>query len=171
MIKLEQFAPTDFDRLIAWIDSPEALMQFGGPTLSFPLTADQLHQSLHDPNRHVFKVVETTTEDVVGHGEIYHKEDGATYLVRLLIGDLRARGKGLGTLLTHHLLAYAFDILKRTVVHLLVFDWNTTAIHVYQKVGFRVVPNKQLLRKVNGKQWTAITMVIRREDWRRPEVL
>jgi len=171
MIKLEQFTPTDFDRLIGWIDSPEALMQFGGPTFSFPLTADQLQQSLHDPNRHVFKMVDKTTETVVGHGEVYLKDDGSVYISRLLIGDLKARGKGLGTQLTNHLLAYAFDVLKRTVVHLLVFDWYTTAIHVYQKVGFRVVPNKQLLRKVNGKQWTAITMVIRREDWKRPEVI
>ncbi|WP_262889789.1 hypothetical protein [Paraflavitalea devenefica] len=37
-----------------------------------------------------------------------------------------------------------------------------------KKVGFTIVPDKILLREVNGKKWTAITMSINKEQWKRP---
>ena len=169
MIRLEKFEAVDYAQLIAWIDSAEMLMQFGGPALSFPLTVEQLEKNLVDPSRYAFKVIENETNITIGHGEIYTKEDGSTYLSRLLIGAANTRGKGYGTQLTHLLLAYAFEVLKQSTVYLLVFDWNTAAIHVYKKVGFTIVPDKTLLREVNGKKWTAITMVIDKTQWNRPK--
>lgn len=168
MIRLEPFEATDYPLLISWIASAEMLMQFGGPALTFPLTPEQLKNNLNDPNRYAFKVVENNANTTVGHGEIYSKEDGSTYLSRLLIGAENTRSKGYGTQLTHLLLAYAFDTLKQSTVFLLVFDWNTAAIHVYKKAGFTIVPDKKLLREVNGKKWTAITMSITKEEWKRP---
>lgn len=168
MIRLEKFGRADYDQLISWIDSAEMLMQFGGPALHYPLTAQQLEKNLSDPNRYAFKVVDIDRQTTIGHGEIYTKEDGSTYLSRLLIGDANARGRGYGTQLTHLLLAYAFDVLDQPTVFLLVFDWNAAAIHVYQKAGFVVVPDKTLLREVNGKKWTAITMVIHKAQWKAP---
>ncbi|MBO9562888.1 MAG: GNAT family N-acetyltransferase [Niastella sp.] len=169
MIHLETFGPPDYPLLISWIDNAEMLMQFGGPALTFPLTPEQLKNNLSDPNRYAFKVVENSTNTTVGHGEIYSKEDGTTYLSRLLIGAENTRGKGYGTQLTHLLLAHAFDVLKQSTVFLLVFDWNKAAIHVYKKVGFTIVPGKTLLREVNGKKWTAITMSITKEEWKRQD--
>lgn len=169
MIRLEPFGSADYPLLISWIDSAEMLMQFGGPALIFPLTAEQLGKNMSDKNRYAFKVVDNDTNTTIGHGEIYCKEDGSTYLSRLLIGAENTRGKGYGTQLTHLLLAYAFDVLKQITVYLLVFDWNAAAIHVYKKVGFTIVPDKTLLREVNGKKWTAITMTINKEQWKRPQ--
>lgn len=171
MVKLEAFGPGDYDRLISWIDSAEMLMQFGGPVLRFPLTAEQLSKSIVEPDRHVFRVTDEITGTVVGHGEVYKKADGSTYLSRLLIGDPAARDKGYGTQLVDLLLAFTFDTLHQTEVYLLVFDWNAAAIHVYEKAGFHVVPDKVLIREVNGQQWTAITMVIYPHTWRRPDYL
>lgn len=171
MVKLEAFGPGDYDRLIGWIDSPEMLMQFGGPVLRFPLTAEQLSKSIIEPGRHVFRLTDESTGTVVGHGEVYTKADGSTYLSRLLVGDPAARGKGFGSQLVHRLLAFAFDTLHQTEVFLLVFDWNAAAIHVYEKAGFQVVPDKVLQREINGQQWTAITMVIHPHTWKRPEYL
>ena len=169
MIRLEPFEVTDYPLLISWIDSAEMLMQFGGPAFTFPLTAEQLDKNLGDKNRYAFKVVDNNTNTTVGHGEIYSKEDGSTYLSRLLIGSENTRGKGYGTQLTHLLLAYAFDVLQQSTVYLLVFDWNAVAIHVYKKAGFIIVPDKTLLREVNGKKWTAITMTIDKDQWKWPQ--
>jgi RimJ/RimL family protein N-acetyltransferase len=167
MIQLAPFEPVDYSLLISWIQDAEMLMQFGGPAFTFPLTAEQLENNLADKNRYAFKVVEVATQATIGHGEIYSREDGSTYLSRLLIGQESTRGKGYGTQLTHLLLGYAFDVLKQSKVFLVVFDWNAAAIHVYKKAGFTVVPDKTLLREVNGKQWTAITMVIEPGQWNR----
>lgn len=167
MIRLEKFEPADYPLLISWVDSAEMLMQFGGPAFTFPLTAEQLEKNLRDKNRFAFKVVDIDSNTTIGHGEIYLKENGDAYLSRLLIGEEAARGKGYGTQLTHLLLAYAFDVLQQSTVFLLVFDWNTSAIHVYKKAGFTIIPDKTLLREVNGKKWTAITMSINKAQWNR----
>ena len=66
MIRLEKFNRVDYPTLISWVDSPETLMQIAGPTLHFPLTQDQLDQSLRDPNRYPFKVVEVPSQKYIG---------------------------------------------------------------------------------------------------------
>ena len=165
MIRLEKFEAADYHQLISWVDSVEMLMQFGGPAFTFPLTAEQLEKNLSDKKRLAFRVVDVDTTITIGHGEIYIKDDGAVHLSRLLIGAEASRGKGYGTQLVHLLLAHAFDVLKTSAVSLYVFDWNTVAIHVYKKAGFTIDPDHTLQREVNGKKWTAITMVIDKEKW------
>ena len=51
MIELQYFDVSDFQQLIDWIDTPEFLLQFGGPYFSFPLTEEQLENYLKDTNK------------------------------------------------------------------------------------------------------------------------
>ena len=44
MIRLKPFTARDFLRLINWMDSERELVQFAGPTFSFPLTEKQLSE-------------------------------------------------------------------------------------------------------------------------------
>ncbi len=41
-----------------------------------------------------------------------------------------------------------------------VFDWNTSAIKCYEKVGFIINPNKKLVRIIKNEVWIAINMTI-----------
>jgi RimJ/RimL family protein N-acetyltransferase len=164
MISLEKFENADFDKLISWIDSPEALMQFAGPAYSFPLTKEQLDQSSKDPTRYAYKVVDTNSNNTVGHAEIHLTNDGAI-LRRILIGDTPMRGKGLCSPLVDQLLHIVFGELNQVRVELNVFDWNTSAIKCYEKAGFIINPNKVLERTVNGKTWFALNMVLDKDIW------
>ncbi len=51
MVELQYFERSDFQQLINWIDSPEFLLQWGGPNFSFPLTEEQLENYLIDANK------------------------------------------------------------------------------------------------------------------------
>jgi RimJ/RimL family protein N-acetyltransferase len=139
-------------------------MQFAGPAYSFPLTADQLDESLSDVNRYVFEVVDAATNAPIGHAEIYVNETSAC-LGRLLIGDEAQRGKGIGLQMVNMLLDYAFHELEQTAADLNVFTWNIAAIRCYEKAGFVVNPNKYTERMINGQTWIGMNMVISRRRW------
>src|SRR5438128_1653044 len=132
MIRLEKFDRDGYAALISWVDSEETLMQFAGPLYSYPLTPAQLDESLSDPNRTAFSIVygeaggsilHAEEHKSIGHAEIYYSESSAK-LGRILIGDERQRGKGLGQQIMHLLLDLAFARPGIEMVELNVFDWN-----------------------------------------------
>lgn len=162
-IHFEPFGRQNYTDLISWIDSEESLMQFGGPLFTYPLTPEQLDNSIADPNRIAFCVVENTSGEPIGHAEIYLSENSAK-LGRILIGAKEHRGKGLGQQIVHLLLDYVFNKFGGNNVELNVFDWNTSAIRCYEKVGFTINPEKKLTRTVKDQTWTAINMVLARNN-------
>lgn len=164
MIVLQTFTSGDYDRLIAWIGSPELLMQFAGPAFAFPLTHEQLNASLDDEKRRAFKVVDTSSGTAIGHAEIY-ETDSSAHLGRILIGDAAQRGRGTGQKIVALLLHIAFENMDRPVVTLNVFDWNGAAIRCYEKEGFVVNPATTMKRTVNGKTWTVLNMMLQKAEW------
>ena len=166
MIRLEKFDQTCYEMLLSWTESAEELMQFAGPAFTFPLTREQLDKSLSDPNRFAFSVVDRNSEKMIGHAEIYLTKESA-YLGRIIIGDQQIRGKGLGQQIVSSLLDYAFDVLEQNQAQLNVFDWNISAIKCYEKVGFRINPDKKAQRVVNGQTWIALNMTMDKHKWKR----
>lgn len=161
MIKLEPFTKVDFNRLISWIDSEEDLIQFAGPAFTFPLTEYQLQKYLENKNSKPFKIIEQSSQKVIGHCEIYLAETSAK-LCRILIGEKSFRGKGLGLEIVDRLLEKCFKEFNYSLVELNVYDWNTGAIKCYKKAGFVVNPQKSKTIEVNNKTWTSINMFIKK---------
>jgi RimJ/RimL family protein N-acetyltransferase len=163
-IRLEKFGKENYADLISWIDNEEDLMQFGGPLFRFPLTPEQLDDSLNDPNRIAFRLVSNETNASIGHAEIYLSEQSAK-ICRILIGDKNQRGKGLCSQIIRLLLDHTFYKLENPLVELNVFDWNTGAIKCYEKAGFTINPDKVLERKINGNIWKALNMTIDKQKY------
>lgn len=159
MIKLEQFTNADFKRLISWIENKEELIQFAGPVFTFPLTVDQLEKYLENKNTIAFKVIETTSNQTIGHCEIYLTETSAK-LCRILIGAKSFRGKGLGFDVVMLLLEKCFKEFKYSLVELNVYEWNTPAIKCYEKAGFIINSEKSKSITVNGDVWNSINMTL-----------
>ena len=164
MIIIEEFTEKDFKNLITWIDSKEELMQFAGPQLKFPLTNEQLQETLTNKNVFAFKIVENSKNSPIGHAEIFIK-DNSFALARILIGDKKMRGKGLGKIIVDKLLEFGFNNFDKNTAELNVFDWNVSAIKCYEKVGFEVNPNLKFERKINDETWIAINMRIDKNKW------
>ena len=163
MLKLQTFSENDFQQLIDSITSAEDLMQFAGPAFSFPLTNDQLQQSLADEKRIAFSVIEDNMW--IGHAEIYNGDECA-FLARILIAEGELRGNGLGKSIVQMLLEYAFEILDKPCVKLNVFDWNIAAIRCYEKAGMKITARNSAERKVNGHTWFLHTMGMDRTEWK-----
>jgi len=159
MIQLEKFNPINSEKLISWIDTEEFLMQFAGPSLSFPLTSEQLNKSLSDTNRFAFQAMESASGAVIGYCEIFLTGNSAL-LGRILIGDPGFRSKGFGKIIVNQLICYAYETLQQTAIELNVFDWNIPAINCYKKCGFVLNPDKKSVREINGKTWIALNMIL-----------
>jgi len=160
MITLEPFTEKDFNQLIAWVDSNELLITIAGSYFSYPLTIDQLHRYLLDEKSHSFNIVDTDINTIVGHAELVNMGNSIYKIDKLLIGDKQQRGKGIGEKVMQLLVQYAFKKLNAATVELNVFDWNTSAIRCYEKVGFKNNPAKSVTFKVGDKEWLALNMQI-----------
>lgn len=160
MIKLEPFDKADFDRLISWIDSEELMVQFAGPIFKFPLTIDQLELYITNKNRFVFKVIKLDTTEVIGHSEIYYSKNKIAKLCRILLGKKKSRGQGFGKEIVKKLVEISFNKLGALSVELNVYNWNTSAIKCYEKVGFVIDPQKNKRTQFNNYTWTAVHMTL-----------
>lgn len=165
MINLIPFQPSDFDKLISWVDSEELLVTIAGTYFTYPLTAPQLHCYLEDKSSTAFTVVETHTGKAIGHAEIIAMGDGLYKLDKVIVGEKTDRGKGIGGMVIRKLLKYSFEKLKANEVELNVFDWNIAGIKCYQREGFVVNENKIQTVPMNGATWIAKNMTISRERW------
>lgn len=165
MIILTPFNEQDFDTLISWIDREELLITIAGFDLRYPLTHEQLHQYLAIEGSHAFNIVNSETTQTIGHAELVLSGNRLYKIDKLLIGDPATRGKGMGQLVIHELLQYAFEQLDAATVELNVFDWNHAGIRWYEKCGFVSNPGKVMQFRVADKNWTAINMRIDRTEW------
>jgi RimJ/RimL family protein N-acetyltransferase len=142
MIELQPFGPEDFQRVLEWIDTPETLALWAGATFSYPLDSEQLKcyaqratESL--PWRHIFKVVDTASEKVIGHVELSDVwPDLSARIARVIVGEKGVRGRGFGAAIVTAAVAFAVKKYRVDRVDLGVKRQNAVAIRCYEKCGF-----------------------------------
>lgn len=172
MVELKFFERSDFNQLIKWVDSPEFLLQWGGPGFDYPLNDTQLEKYIENANDNnseslVYKVIDKETGDVIGHislGKIDRKNKSAR-VGKVLVGDKNARGKGIGQQMIKEILKIAFDELQLHRVSLGVFDFNVSAITCYEKAGFIKEGLHRDSRKNGNEYWSLWEMSILENEW------
>jgi len=143
VVKLDLFKRSDFQQLINWIDSENFLIQWSGNAFTYPLDEQQLYSYIEranyeNANTLAFKVVEEETKKVIGHislGQIDYVNKSAR-IGKVLVGDSNMRGNSIGKQMMKAILHIAFNELKLHRVTLGVFDFNSSAITCYEKIGF-----------------------------------
>ncbi|AKK74648.1 GNAT family acetyltransferase [Chryseobacterium sp. P1-3] len=164
MIELQLFTIDDSSELISKIKNERMLLQFAGPAYHFPLTEKQLEEDLANENRTLFKIVDGTGGNTIGHAQIFLKEE--TFLLgRILIWDENNRGKGYGKKVMQQLLRYGFGHFDKETAELNVYDWNTGAIECYKKVGFTIDPAVRNEAQIDQETWISLNMKIHRKTF------
>ena len=94
MIELEYFERPDFNQLIRWIDSPEFLLQWGGPQFDYPLNENQLEKYIENANRDtsdtlIYKVIHKETGNVIGHVSLrkIDRKNKSARIGKVLVGE------------------------------------------------------------------------------------
>jgi len=171
-IVLKPLELSDFGQLATWIPSKRFHVQWCGSIFRFPFGETQLQNYLETcggipPRRLPFKAV-ATDNTMVGQisFHIINVEHGYAHLGPILVGDPALRGKGIGSAMIRSMQEIAFKELKLHRIDLYVFDFNTSAIACYEKVGF---VKEGLLRettRVEDEYWSPYLMSILESEWR-----
>lgn len=167
MIKLEPFKRSDYKQLINWINSEEFLIQWSGNAFTYPLNEQQLEKYIESANILAFKVVDGKTSDVIGHislGQIDNKNKSAR-VGKVLVGDAKMRGCSIGKHMMKAVLHIAFEELKLHRVTLGVYDFNTSAISCYEKIGFVKEGLLRDSKKVGETYWNLWEMSMLEYEW------
>lgn len=168
LIKLEPLKRSDFKQLINWIDSEEFLIQWSGNAFTYPLNDQQLEQYIESKNTLAFKVIDEESKEVIGHislGQIDNINKSAR-IGKVLVGDTKMRGRSIGKHMMKAVLHIAFEELKLHRVTLGVYDFNTSAISCYEKIGFVKEGLLRESKKVGETYWNLWEMSILEYEWR-----
>ncbi|MGN4253895.1 GNAT family N-acetyltransferase [Bacillus cereus group sp. MYBKT14-1] len=169
VIKLESFKKSDFKQLINWINSEEFLIQWSGNAFTFPLDEQQLEKYIESANTLAFKVVDEETSDVIGHislGQIDNINKSAR-IGKVLVGNTKMRGRSIGKHMMKAVLHIAFDELKLHRVTLGVYDFNTSAISCYEKIGFVKEGLLRESKSVGETYWNLWEMSMLEYEWKK----
>ncbi|WP_158548379.1 GNAT family N-acetyltransferase [Marixanthomonas ophiurae] len=158
MIKLEPFTKEDFQRLISWIDSERALIQFAGPIFSYPLTTKQLEDYVNKEGLKPKRIIDIETDKVIGHCELNFQNEYPR-LSRILIGDKVYRGKGLGKHIVRLMIQRIQNKATVEKVDLRAFGWNENAVRLYKKEGFKIQHEATGQFKFHDESWTNLYMI------------
>ncbi len=168
LIKLEPLKRSDFKQLINWINSEEFLIQWSGNAFTYPLNDQQLEQYIESTNTLAFKVIDEDSKEVIGHislGQIDNINRSAR-IGKVLVGDTKMRGRSIGKHMMKAVLHVAFEELKLHRVTLGVYDFNTSAISCYEKIGFIKEGLLRESKKVGEMYWNLWEMSMLEYEWR-----
>ena len=172
-VELRPFVTTDIDQLIAWVPSADFLLQFAGPRFRYPLTREQLEgflerssgaESLHMP----FAAMDAATRETIGHIQLVSidRPNRSVTIGRVLVGPAELRGRGVGRQMVSTALRIAFEELDMHRVDLGVFDFNTSAIACYERVGFRREGVLRDHRRADERRGALIRLRTLEDAWR-----
>jgi RimJ/RimL family protein N-acetyltransferase len=170
-VELRPFGREDFDRLIGWIDSPEALRDWAAIFFDYPLTAPQLEEYLREAEaeagrKRVFVALDAESGRTIGHIELSHiLPHLSAFVSRVLIGEPAFRGRGFGMRLVETFVRYAFAEFRFHRLDLGVLPTNTRAIRCYERLGFRYVGTWPDGLKKGDVTMTVNWMTLFRADW------
>ena len=85
----------------------------------------------------MFMVSDESNASKIAVGALYNIDEISTEFGRLMVGNDKYRGRGLGKIILEGLTWFAFNQLKLERIYLEVFNDNLPALKSYEKVGFK----------------------------------
>lgn len=116
---------------------------------------------------YTFAIEDIKSGELLGHCSLNRvRTINRTASVSIAIYNQKNRGKGYGTDAMRVLLSFGFDYINLHRIGLNVFNTNPSAIHVYEKVGFKRVGELRHTDFVEGQYVNDVVMDILEDEWR-----
>lgn len=119
--------------MVSWIPDEVACIRWGGPSMTFPLSAAGLPAMLAVENGQGFTLADGGLP--LAFGQFWITTPGSVHLGRILVAP-SARGRGIGTVLCRQLMARGIEETGASCVTLRVYPDNAAAIALYSGLGF-----------------------------------
>lgn len=155
------YDPTYFKVLNTWITDEDVLFQYSGTSFSYPFSEQQLlHYQRKYPDRKFYMGLHPD-QTPFAFGEIVPQDAYTVRLARILVGEIKSRGKGLGESFIRALLTEAQQRFRVVCVDLFVLADNAAAIRCYSKAGFTFVDYDEISLIHKGKEYSIRRMSLR----------
>ena len=142
---------SDFLLLPSWFTTAEALTEWAGPSVSFPLNPqDLIHQHVDNAQYDSFVLTATISgkQELAAFGQVLIVRHRA-HLARLCVNP-QLRGLKLSKRLIHDLVREASRTNQINLVSLFVYDTNRIARACYRKMGFVELPSPPSIKTPDG---------------------
>ncbi|SDA99980.1 GNAT family protein [Sinorhizobium sp. NFACC03] len=165
---VEAFSQKHIPEMLDWFSNLEALVQWGGPGLSFPLEAAQLDAMLAEttavePGRSMFAGL--VDGKLAGHAQVaLDWQNGVGRLSRVAINP-RMRGRGLARPFLREVTERFFADPAFERLELNVYTFNEAAIRTYRSLGFREEGVRRSSAKVGDVRWDTAIYGLLRNEW------
>ncbi|QAY79690.1 N-acetyltransferase [Sphingosinicella sp. BN140058] len=170
MPKLIPFAIEHFEILSSWFDCEADLVRWGGPSLRFPLAADQLQAMIDEgegPRPERLCWMAAFGDTMVGHAQlVFDWRNDSARLARVAIAP-QTRGQGLAAPMLRIVVARAFSFPELQRLELNVYANNVPAIRAYRRLGFVAEGTRRASTRVGNERWDTALMAMLRPEWER----
>ncbi len=123
--------------VLNWIDSPEQLRLWGGPSLTYPPQVENLWREIHADETNTYVLVDASG-NVAGFGQTLVHDPVTIHLARIILSPM-LRGQGLGRLLVEKLITAGINKFHPSQITLNVYRNNDSALGLYRAMGFLVL--------------------------------
>ena len=113
-----------------------------------------------------FSIIEKDTNAFMGHVSMFNADSHQQYITLGIYIAEQYRGRGYGKEAMQLAIDYAFNTQRYHTIHLEVFAYNTKALEIYKKLGFKECGRWHKARYHMGESHDIIMMELFREDWK-----
>lgn len=144
-MRFEKFTEQHIPIYYKWRNDPEVAINDQSSFLR-PMSYDEVAKWCEIPMNGLTFVVYINDEPIGLCAFMTVDERNRHSEISIVIGEKAYWSKGYGTEIMKHLLNWGFEGLNLNRIYLHVFDFNTRAIGLYEKMGFkREAVNRQML--------------------------
>jgi len=171
-IELVPFQETDIEKLISWVDRPNASDLWASRTYPYPLTRAMVEKHFQKTKNTptellIFKII-NSEKKTIGHVELdkFDHHCQSVRITRLFI-DEHFRGKRFAKQAIEQLLDYAFSHLKMNRIEIMAVEHNQIAFNIYKSLGFIF---EGVLREnmfLSGKKYNSAILSMLKSDYKK----
>lgn len=166
---LSPVQPADADLFAAWLNDLEVTLPLGDEAYDV-IGLERMQEDVSNAiqhKAHVFSIVESSTNQTVGRCLLFNVDMvNRSAETGIFIGDKDWWNQGIGTEAMCLLLDFAFNLLNLHSVMLGTYSFNERSVHVYEKVGFRIIGERRDVRCIRGNYYHLILMDILEDEFR-----
>ena len=120
----------------------------------------------------IFAIVDLKTDKLIGSCGIFDiNQIDKLIEFGISIGDKDYRGKGYGKEAINLLLDFGFNVLNYHNIMLRVFSFNTKAMGLYKKLGFKEIGRRREAREIGDKRFDLIFMDMLKSEFTSPYII
>ena len=157
----------EVETMTKWMNEDEDIAHFNGFYDSL-MGEEKVEALLTKWNEgpYLFSIVHKETDTFMGHVSLFNADSHQQYITLGIYLAKEYRHQGYGKEAMQLVIDYMFNTQRYHAIHIEVFSYNTHALEIYKKLGFKECGRWHKARYHMGESHDIIMMELFREDFK-----